>query len=143
MADQVPNSITKAINSEIGTAFARVSMFLALPALGLLGYLVHDWVTEPVAALAARVTILEQDVPQATASLHQDELKIGVMQNSMDMGRADRLSATDDTKAALSALNAKTDQLQSAVSTMSATLAGVAATLDVMKEHNVASLPGR
>lgn len=137
---EVSNSLTKAINGEVGTAFARTAMFLALPALGLLGYLVHDWVTSPVSALAARVTTIEQILPSLTSTQHQDELAIGVMQSSMNLGRADRLSAEGDNKAALSALNAKTDQLQAAVSTMSATLAGVAATLDVMKGHNVATL---
>lgn len=142
MAEQ--GGITKAINSELGMAFARGAMILTLPALGLFVYLIHDWVTQPVAALAARVTTLEQNYPVTTTALHQDELKIGVMQNSMDMGRADRLAATEDTKQALSAINAKTDQLQSSVSTMSATLAGVAATLDIMKQrNNVASLPDR
>lgn len=131
--DQVPASLTRAINSELGMAAARGAMLLMVPAFGLFAYLVHDWITSPVVALSARVTTLEQTVPLAFDAIHQDEMKIGVMGNSMDLGRQDRLAATEDTKAALSALNAKTDQLQSSVAALTSTMAGMAATLDVLK----------
>lgn len=139
MAAPKVNSVTRAINGEIGTAIARGMMYLSVPAIGLMGFLIHDWVTTPVNALSNRVVVLEQVVPALANAQHMDEVTIGTMQSSISLGRADRIAQGEDTKAAISTLSAKTDQLQTSIGALSASVAGVVATLDVLKDQHVAT----